>query len=103
MASCVVYDNFAMRNSEYRRYNISGITPGDDYAAMRDVLTRRYQKVAEGEGSLPDLILIDGGRGQVNAALGSKHALDLDGLPRGPTRCLDAPLGSAPWQSCRAM
>jgi excinuclease ABC subunit C len=68
IASCVVYDNFAMRNSEYRRYNISGITPGDDYAAMRDVLTRRYQKVAEGEGSLPDLILIDGGRGQVNAA-----------------------------------
>jgi excinuclease ABC subunit C len=68
IASCVVYDNFAMRNSEYRRYNIDGITPGDDYAAMRDVLTRRYQKVAEGEGSLPDLILIDGGRGQVNAA-----------------------------------
>lgn len=68
IASCVVYDNFAMRNSEYRRYNIAGITPGDDYAAMRDVLTRRYQKVAEGEGSLPDLILIDGGRGQVNAA-----------------------------------
>jgi excinuclease ABC subunit C len=68
IASCVVYDNFAMRNSEYRRYNIAGITPGDDYAAMRDVLTRRYQKVSEGEGSLPDLILIDGGRGQVNAA-----------------------------------
>ena len=69
IASCVVYDNFAMRNSEYRRYNITGIIPGDDYAAMRDVLSRRYQKVAEGEGSLPDLILIDGGRGQVNAAL----------------------------------
>ena len=68
IASCVVYDNFAMRNSEYRRYNITGITPGDDYAAMRDVLSRRYHKVAEGEGSLPDLILIDGGRGQVNAA-----------------------------------
>ena len=68
IASCVVYDNFAMRNSEYRRYNITGVTPGDDYAAMRDVLARRYQKVAEGEGSLPDLILIDGGRGQVNAA-----------------------------------
>ncbi len=68
IASCVVYDNFAMRNSEYRRYNITGVTPGDDYAAMRDVLARRYQKIAEGEGSLPDLILIDGGRGQVNAA-----------------------------------
>lgn len=69
IASCVVYDNFAMRNSEYRRYNITGIIPGDDYAAMRDVLSRRYQKVAEGEGNLPDLILIDGGRGQVNTAL----------------------------------
>jgi excinuclease ABC subunit C len=68
IASCVVYDNFAMRNSEYRRYNITGITPGDDYAAMRDVLSRRYHKVAEGEGSLPDLILIDGGRGQVSVA-----------------------------------
>ena len=57
-----------MRNGEYRRYSISGITPGDDYAAMRDALTRRYQKTAEGEGSLPDLILIDGGKGQVSAA-----------------------------------
>lgn len=69
IASCVVYDNFAMRNGEYRRYNITGIVPGDDYAAMRNVLSRRYHKVAEGEGSLPDLILIDGGRGQVNAAV----------------------------------
>ena len=69
VASCVVYDNFAMRNGEYRRFNISGITPGDDYAAMRDALTRRYQKVAEGEGKLPDLILIDGGKGQISTAL----------------------------------
>ena len=68
VASCVVYDNFSMRNDEYRRYNIGGITPGDDYAAMRDVLLRRYHKVAEGEGRLPDLILIDGGKGQVNTA-----------------------------------
>ncbi|MDQ3185188.1 MAG: excinuclease ABC subunit UvrC [Pseudomonadota bacterium] len=68
IASCVVYDNFSMRNSEYRRYNINGITPGDDYAAMRDVLSRRYHKIAEGEGRLPDLILIDGGKGQVSAA-----------------------------------
>jgi excinuclease ABC subunit C len=68
IASCVVYDNFSMRNSEYRRYNINGIVPGDDYAAMRNVLARRYHKIAEGEGNLPDLILIDGGRGQVNAA-----------------------------------
>ncbi|MBA2658864.1 MAG: excinuclease ABC subunit UvrC [Nitrosospira sp.] len=68
IASCVVYDNFSMRNSEYRRYNITGITPGDDYAAMRNVLSRRYHKIAEGEGRLPDLILIDGGKGQVSAA-----------------------------------
>ncbi len=68
MASCVVYDNFSMRSSEYRRYNINGITPGDDYAAMRNVLSRRYHKIAGGEGRLPDLILIDGGKGQVSAA-----------------------------------
>jgi excinuclease ABC subunit C len=68
VASCVVYDNFSMRNNEYRRYNIEGITPGDDYAAMREALTRRYQKVVSGEGQLPDLILIDGGKGQVTAA-----------------------------------
>lgn len=68
VASCVVYDNYAMRNSEYRRYNIEGITPGDDYAAMREALSRRYQKVADGEGQLPDLILIDGGKGQVTVA-----------------------------------
>jgi excinuclease ABC subunit C len=68
VASCVVYDNCAMRNNEYRRYNIEGITPGDDYAAMREALSRRYQKVASGEGQLPDLILIDGGKGQVTAA-----------------------------------
>lgn len=68
VASCVVYDNYAMRNNEYRRYNVKGITPGDDYAAMRDVLYRRYQKVAKGESQLPDLILIDGGKGQISAA-----------------------------------
>ena len=59
-----------MRNSEYRRYNITGIQPGDDYAAMRDVLQRRYEKMARGEGVVPDLILIDGGKGQVHAARG---------------------------------
>ncbi|SFW15336.1 excinuclease ABC subunit UvrC [Nitrosovibrio sp. Nv17] len=68
IASCVVYDNHAMRNSEYRRYNIGGLAPGDDYAAMRAALSRRYHRVAEGEGRLPDLILIDGGKGQVSAA-----------------------------------
>ncbi|MBX3629608.1 MAG: excinuclease ABC subunit UvrC [Nitrosomonas sp.] len=77
VASCVVYDQFAMRNNEYRRFNIKGITPGDDYAAIRDALSRRYQKAMQGEERLPDLIMIDGGRGQVNAA---KEALDELGL-----------------------
>ena len=68
VASCVVYDNYAMQNGEYRRYNISGITPGDDYAAMCDALTRRYRKIAAGEGAMPDLILSDGGKGQLAVA-----------------------------------
>jgi len=68
VASCVVCEAGAMKRSEYRRYNITGITPGDDFAAMRQVLERRYGKVAAGEGICPDLILIDGGRGQVSAA-----------------------------------
>jgi excinuclease ABC subunit C len=68
VASCVVCVDGAMKRSEYRRYNISGIAPGDDFAAMRQALERRYSKVASGEGTCPDLILIDGGRGQVSAA-----------------------------------
>jgi excinuclease ABC subunit C len=73
-ASCVVFRQHKMQSSEYRRYNIEGITPGDDYAAMRQVLMRRYGKLAEalrsGEGTarLPDLVLIDGGKGQVSMA-----------------------------------
>ena len=68
VASCVVFDRGNIQNGEYRRYNISGITPGDDYAAMRDALTRRYRKVAEGEGKRPDLVFIDGGKGQLGVA-----------------------------------
>jgi len=73
-ASCVVFRQHKMQSSDYRRYNIDGITPGDDYAAMRQVLMRRYGKLAEalrtGEGTakLPDLVLIDGGKGQVSMA-----------------------------------
>lgn len=67
-ASCVVFHHHAMQNGEYRRYNIHDITPGDDYAAMRQVLMRRYEKVANGEGTMPDIALIDGGRGQVEMA-----------------------------------
>ncbi len=74
VASCVVFDRGAMQSSEYRRYNITGITPGDDYAAMRDALTRRYQKLAEQPEDdatprpRPDLVLIDGGKGQLSVA-----------------------------------
>jgi len=67
-ASCVVFHHHVMQNGEYRRYNINGITPGDDYAAMRQVLTRRYEKVANGEGVMPDIVLVDGGKGQVEMA-----------------------------------
>jgi excinuclease ABC subunit C len=77
VASCVVYDDLAIRPQEYRRYNIpvlssvegSGITPGDDYAAMKQALQRRYQKLQSGEGKRPDLILIDGGAGQLGMAV----------------------------------
>ena len=74
VASCVVFDRGAMQPSQYRLYNIAGITPGDDYAAMRDVLVRRYKKLAEQpeEDSQPrprpDLVLIDGGKGQLGIA-----------------------------------
>jgi len=67
-ASCVVFAHHAMQPSLYRRYNIAGITPGDDYAAMRQVLTRRFGKVADGEAVMPGLVLIDGGKGQVEIA-----------------------------------
>src|SRR5881296_4585762 len=68
VASCVVYDRQQMQKAEYRRFNIRGITPGDDYAAMRQVLSRRYERVTAEAGKIPDLILIDGGKGQVSAA-----------------------------------
>ena len=85
-ASCVVFQNHKMQNSEYRRYKIEGITPGDDYAAMRQVLLRRYGKVAEamqsGEANhkvrMPDVVLIDGGKGQVSMAKEVFESLGLD-------------------------
>ena len=68
VGSCVVYDDGGMKKSEYRRFNIRGVRPGDDYGAMREVLDRRYRKIVAGEGKVPDLILIDGGKGQVSMA-----------------------------------
>jgi excinuclease ABC subunit C len=80
VGSCVVFDKGDMQNSEYRRYNITGITPGDDYAAMRDVLTRRYKKVAAGEGIRPDLVFIDGGKGQLGVAIEVMQEVGLEDI-----------------------
>nr|WP_288379781.1 excinuclease ABC subunit UvrC [uncultured Massilia sp.] len=77
-ASCVVFHHHQMQNGEYRRFNINGITPGDDYAAMRQVLQRRYEKVANGEGVVPDIVLVDGGKGQVEMA---RQVFEELGLP----------------------
>ncbi len=91
VASCVVYDGNQMCRRDYRRFNIRDITPGDDYAAMRQAVLRRYDSVAGGEGKAPDLILIDGGKGQVAAAwaaladLGLTH-LNMLGVAKGEAR-----------------
>ena len=91
VASCVVYDRQQMQKSEYRRFNIRDITPGDDYAAMRQVLTRRYGRVNANAGKIPDLVLIDGGKGQVGIASAVLHDLGLHqvsivGVAKGPER-----------------
>ena len=91
VASCVVYDRHAMQKSEYRRFNIRDVTPGDDYAAMRQALRRRYERLAVDGGKIPDLILIDGGQGQANAARGVLAELGLSdvsivGVAKGPER-----------------
>jgi excinuclease ABC subunit C len=80
-----------MQKSEYRRFNMRDLTPGDDYAAMRQALARRYGRVSAEEGKMPDLILIDGGRGQVSAARAALADLGLNdltlvGVAKGPER-----------------
>ena len=91
VASCVVFDTQGPANSEYRRYNITGIEPGDDYAAMAAALDKRYRKLASaGEGARPDLIIIDGGKGQLGKATEVINELGLGipllGVAKGVTR-----------------
>ncbi|HXL75770.1 MAG TPA: excinuclease ABC subunit UvrC [Burkholderiales bacterium] len=91
VASCVVYDRQQMQKSEYRRFNIRDVTPGDDYAAMRQVLSRRYERVNAEAGKVPDLVLIDGGKGQVSAAKAAMVELGMNdiavvGIAKGPGR-----------------
>ena len=90
VASCVVYDKGAMQNGEYRRFNMKDVIPGDDYGAMREVLTRRYRKVVAGEGKMPDLIMVDGGQGQLGVAIEVAGELGLNvpllGVAKGAAR-----------------
>jgi excinuclease ABC subunit C len=81
VASCVVYEGNRMKKNDYRRFNIRDIQPGDDYAAMRQAVARRYGNLASGEGTAPDLILIDGGKGQVASAFAALADLGLTHLP----------------------
>ncbi len=91
VASCVVYDRNELQRAQYRRYNIADVAPGDDYAAMKQVLSRRYSKVAGGEGVMPELILIDGGKGQLGVAVSVLNELGVSdvalvGVAKGPER-----------------
>ncbi|MEK9931889.1 MAG: excinuclease ABC subunit UvrC [Methylophilaceae bacterium] len=91
VASCVVYDDFNMQNKQYRRFNIKNNLPGDDYAAMREVLERRLKRIITEEVKRPDLILIDGGLGQVNAVKNimdelGVHEIFMVGISKGPLR-----------------
>ena len=80
VASCVVFDQNGARKSDYRKFNIEGITPGDDYAAMQQALERRYKRLKSGEGALPDVLFIDGGKGQVAQAMSVLGELQISGV-----------------------
>jgi excinuclease ABC subunit C len=91
VASCVVFDSNGPLKSDYRRFNIANITPGDDYAAMQQALMRRYTRLKKGEGKLPDLLIIDGGKGQIRQAEAVLTELQIDavailGIAKGPGR-----------------
>jgi excinuclease ABC subunit C len=90
VASCVVFGLEGAIKSDYRKFNIEGITPGDDYAAMNQALTRRFTRLQKGEGKRPDLLLIDGGKGQLTEAKAVMADLQLDidilGIAKGPER-----------------
>ncbi len=90
IASCVVFDAEGPRKRDYRRFNINGITPGDDYAAMEQAITRRFKRLTD-EGSLPDGLIVDGGKGQMTVARRVFDALGIEGvrlvgIAKGPSR-----------------
>jgi excinuclease ABC subunit C len=80
VASCVVFGPQGPLKSDYRRFNIDGLAPGDDYGAMRQALSRRYSRIKKGEAPLPDLLLIDGGPGQLAEAIAVMKELEIEGL-----------------------
>ena len=91
VASCVVFNTEGPLKSDFRRFNIEGITPGDDYAAIEQALRRRYTRLKQGEGTLPDLLVIDGGPGQVGKAVAVLEQLQVQdvrilGIAKGPDR-----------------
>ena len=80
MASCVVFDAEGPKKSDYRKFNIEGIEPGDDYAAMHQALSRRYARIKSGEIEAPDILFIDGGKGQLSQAKDVLTELEVDVL-----------------------
>jgi excinuclease ABC subunit C len=92
VASCVVFDDGGATKQRYRRFNIKDITPGDDYAAIAQAVSRRYARLIKGEHSLPELVIIDGGKGQLSAALAAFAELESKvqplfiGVAKGPER-----------------